>query len=60
MKTEKDPIETDNKRAYRSPQLTAFGSIAGNTQAQQKGPDNDNSGVPSSMATGILGPMGGS
>jgi hypothetical protein len=32
METEKDPVKTDNKRAYRSPQLTEFGSVASTTR----------------------------
>jgi hypothetical protein len=32
MEIEKDHVKTDSKRAYRSPQLTEFGSVASTTR----------------------------
>ena len=59
MKTEKDHEQNDDKRVYRSPQLTVFGSIAHTTQVNMTGGDDDNSGTPGfSMAVGIMTPPG--
>ena len=59
METEKDHVKTDDKRVYRSPQLTEFGSIANTTQVQMAGDFNDNGTTPGfSMSTGNMGPMG--
>jgi hypothetical protein len=43
METEKDHVKTDDKRVYRSPQLTAFGSVANVTRVNTMSlavPDN--------------------
>ena len=42
METEKDPQETDNKRAYRTPQLTQFGSVANITRVNNPNAFDDN------------------
>jgi hypothetical protein len=51
METEKDPRDTDNKRAYRSPQLTQFGSVANITRVNKPGDEFDN------VLGSVMGPM---
>jgi hypothetical protein len=50
VKTEKDPKKTDDKRVYRRPQLTVFGSVSNITQVNNKDPAFiDNPGAPMTM-----------
>jgi hypothetical protein len=42
METEKDHVKTDDKRVYRSPQLTEFGSVANITQVNKNDVVRDN------------------
>jgi hypothetical protein len=42
IETEKDHVNADDKRVYRRPQLTAFGSVANVTRVNKPGPQVDN------------------
>ena len=49
METEKEQIENDHKRVYRSPQLTAFGSVANLTRVNNTGEVPDNPSNPNEI-----------
>jgi hypothetical protein len=55
METEKDHVKADDKRAYRSPQLTAFGSVANITRVNNQSVDDDN---PNTVQMGTQLPPG--
>ena len=55
MEIEKDSKEADDKRAYRSPQLTQFGSVATTTRVNNDDLAFDN---PDGMSEGLGTPPG--
>ena len=57
METEKDPVKADDKRVYRSPQLTAFGSVANVTRVNEDAARNDNP-ASQEMTSGLGNPPG--
>ena len=46
METEKEQIENDHKRVYRSPQLSVLGPITRTTLSNKQGPVLDNPNQP--------------
>jgi hypothetical protein len=57
METEKDHVKTDDKRVYRSPQLTEFGSVASTTRVNDDAARNDNP-ANQEMTSGLGTPPG--